>query len=327
MKNKVMFIAIVITVTATVTANAGVILSEYFSGNGDPLNGKTADMFSPEIVNAGGSASWVAYSSFSDDGTVIADGVGPDGRTRAYLNLGSYIDDAKGSVAGKFDLTMTMSLNSGNWLSLGFAQSNTPGGSDFTGVKGMGTIIYRDSVELDMFAGLGTAGGVDGPDNNSGARTLTVSIDVTSATGPGTVTWFDSELGHLGTAALPDSSIGSILITTPTDGCISTISDLTLTGGKIVSSAVDTPLTWTNRDPNTGEDVYVEVYCDQTNPLTTLVAEGLGISSATVDTTVLGTYYWRVDTYRDYVDESNKGPVTTGPVCYFVSVSDAPVSS
>lgn len=222
----VLTIAAVMVTFILASASAGTleIVSEDFSGSGDPINGTKADTFDSAIIAAGGSASWAAYSSFSDDGAVIA-----DGRTRAYLNLGSYIDDAKGSVAGKFDLTMTMSLNSGNWLSLGFAQSNTPGGSDFTGVKGIGTVIYRDSGELDMFAGLGTSGGVDGPDNNSGARTLTISIDVTSATGPGTVSWFDSQLGQLGTTGLPDSSIGSILITTPTGGSSATISNLTLT--------------------------------------------------------------------------------------------------
>lgn len=99
---------------------------------------------------------------------------------------------------------------------------------------------------------------------------------------------------------------------------------------KVISSAVDTPLSWTNlapADPN-NTDVYVKVYCDQNNPPTTLVAEGSGstTSGATVDTTALGTFYWIVDTYLDG-NGTATGDITTGIVYTFESWADAPVES
>ena len=209
---------------AAASANAGVIVAEDFIGSGGLLNATVADTFDAVIVAAGGSATWAANSGFKNNGNVNATG------KSAYLNLGSYINDAKGTATGKFDLTMTISETTGNWLSLGFAKSNTPGkDNNFTRVDSMGTIIYRSRGELDMWGGLGTkAGTVDGPSGISGTRTLTVSLDVTSATEPGTVTWSDSVLGQIGTTSLPDASIGSIFISAATDSG-GTISDLTLT--------------------------------------------------------------------------------------------------
>ena len=41
--------------------------------------------------------------------------------------MGSYIDDAKGTAAGLFELTMTISETTGTaWISLGFGKENTP---------------------------------------------------------------------------------------------------------------------------------------------------------------------------------------------------------
>ncbi len=216
--------------------HSATIIHETFGGTGSALSGTTAEIFNTAIVTAGGSATWNANSNFLDNGTVNN---GAD--AGASLSLGSYVNDAKGTANGKFELTYTVSQTSGAWISLGFSATAAPT-AHFTSDAGAGlaTIIYRgvDTAfgnlgELDMYAGPRTTDAVDGPDGNTGARTLTATIDFTPAAGYdgttdfGTVTWSDSVLGDLGSAALPNSSFGSILISTSkTSG---TISNLTLT--------------------------------------------------------------------------------------------------
>jgi arylsulfatase A len=215
------------------------IVEHAFDGSGSALHGVDVVIeggtFAGGITSAGGSSTWVAAPGFLDNGSVGAS------REAAYLNLGSYINDAKGTANGKFDLTMTISETSGSWISLGFSTLNTPATNfDFTGagVIGLGTIIYRLTGELDMFIGPGTGGSKDGPDGNSGPRTLTVRLDLTPAggfdgvTNFGTVTWTDSGLGavnNLGTAfALPNQPIGAILFSAA-NLASGTVSGLTLT--------------------------------------------------------------------------------------------------
>jgi hypothetical protein len=204
---------------AATSSQAVVLVAENFGGDGSgALNGTSADIFATAITGAGGSATWSAATGFSDNGAVNVS------RLSAHLSLGSYINDAKGTANGKFDLTMTISETTGAWISLGFSTLNTPATTvDFTAASGLGTIVYRDANnELDMWIGPGTGGSTDGPDNNTGPRTLTVSLDLTPAGGYdgvtnfGTVTWTDSGLGavnNLGTAFnLPNQSIGAILV-------------------------------------------------------------------------------------------------------------------
>jgi hypothetical protein len=78
------------------------------------------------------------------------------------------------------------------------------------------------------------------------------------------------------------------------------------------SVAAENPktLSWTNAAPNTpGDDVYVDVYFgkdpnelsdgfDMDVPLTTVPADGMNLSSVTVNASAVDTYYWRVDSYR-----------------------------
>ena len=113
---------------------------------------------------------------------------------------------------------------------MGFVGSSAPSTTgNFTNLNGVATIIYRGqggvaspntSGELDMFGGLTNTNAVDGPDNNTGFRTLTVSLDFTPAGGFdgaanfGTVSWSDSVLGVLGSYTYPTSrSFNSILLT------------------------------------------------------------------------------------------------------------------
>jgi hypothetical protein len=244
MKRQARLSAVLIVLLFAVSANAGVIVAENFGGNGSGgLNGTAADMFSSSIISAGGSATWVASSGFLDNGSVNVN------KEAAYLNLGFYINDAKGTSDGLFVLTMTISETTGTWISVGFGQENTPTTErDFTGgtvvspvptltTNGMGTIIYRVQTaspagELDMFGGPGNQNNVDGPDNNTGSRTLTVTLDLTPAGGYngstnfGKVAWSDSVLGILGSYTYTTArNFGSILITgaTTTTGTISSL--------------------------------------------------------------------------------------------------------
>ena len=207
-------------VLATASANAAIIVVENFGGgSGGTLGGKTADTFDSAITTAGGSATWVAAGNFSDIGVVSVGSA----QGAAYLNLGSYVDDAKGTAAGQFDLTMTISQTAGEWISLGFSTLNTPAtNQNFTSgsTSGIATIIRREvgDDDLDMFGGPLTGNSVAGPEE-TGARTLTVSLDFTPVGGYngagnyGTVTWSDSILGDLGSYTYTsDESFGSILI-------------------------------------------------------------------------------------------------------------------
>lgn len=218
-------------ILAATSANAAVIVAESFGGSGAALNGTAAGTFAAGITSAGGSSTWTAGTDFLDNGVVTDNAA----KSAAYLNLGSYINDTKGTAAGMFELTMTISKTTSTWLSLGFATSNTPGtGGDFTGLSGMGNIIYRADGELDMWAGPGaTFGSNDGPNGNSGARTLTVSLDLTPAGGYngttnfGTVSWSDSGLGDLGSVTYTSAAnFGSILISESASG--GTVSALSL---------------------------------------------------------------------------------------------------
>jgi hypothetical protein len=236
---RIVFLGIMTLVLIAASANAVVIVAENFGGGGSGgLNGTAADTFNPVITAAGGSATWVANSGFLDNGLVSN-----ISRRAAYLNMGSYINNAKGTAKGLFTLTMTISETSGtSWLSLGFGQENTPStDKDFTNASsvgatgttnGLGTIIYRSQTsspagELDMFGGPGSANVIDGPDGNTGPRTLTVALDLTPAGGThGKVTWSDSALGVINSYTYTAArTFNSILITGSTT-C--TISNLTL---------------------------------------------------------------------------------------------------
>ncbi len=202
---------------------AQIIITEGFGGSGAALDGKPADLFNPGIELSGGSSTWRAGDAFFDDGAVVA---GNPISSSAYLNLGSYINDRRGSASGDFALTMSISETTGSWISLGFVRSNSPRlDDDFVNESGVGTIIYRDpNNELDMFAGPSNSGAIDGPNDLVGARTLTVRLDLTPASGYdgetnfGTVTWSDSELGILGSSTYTSQQIyGTVFISEAND--------------------------------------------------------------------------------------------------------------
>jgi hypothetical protein len=220
------------------------LIEESFGGSATALAGKPADAFDSAITLAGGSATWVADDDFRANGVVNGVGAG----AAAYLSLGSYINDAKGTATGKFTLVMTISETTANWLSLGFAAETAPNvlknftntGTGSATTTGVGTIVYRaqnaaaEAGGFDMWGGGTTTGNVDGPDGNSGLRTFTVELDLTPAGGYngtnhfGKVTWFDAALGPLGTFTYNAArSFGAILIT-QANGSTGTISALSL---------------------------------------------------------------------------------------------------
>jgi hypothetical protein len=218
-------------------ATALPLVVENFSSSPATLNGTEADRFAPAIAAAGGSSMWVAAE------THLANGAVSGGQTASYLSLGSYINETKGTNAGRFDLSMTISEVAGTWISLGFAAESAPSTQrNFTNTGlgggttiGTGTILYRaqnfaiEPGELDMFGGPRNANAVDGPGPNAGFRTLTVSLDLTPVGGYdgvfnfGTVTWSDSVLGPIGTYTWSEPvDFSSILITqTASSGMVS----------------------------------------------------------------------------------------------------------
>jgi len=232
---------------------ATVIVSESFGAGA--LNGQTADTYNPAITSAGGGSTWVAASTFAANGVVTA----TDGNSGAYLNLGSYINSAKGMANGKFELTMTISTTTGSWISLGFTTQNAPNiGKNFTNIgagadptNGVATILRRSTTatpanEIDAFhltPTTSTQTQLDGPDGLTGNRTLTIALDFTTlggyngTTNFGTARFFD--IGNNPTTPFQtytyteDRSFGAIFISEAdtTSGLESggTISNLSLT--------------------------------------------------------------------------------------------------
>ncbi len=234
-------------------AQTSIIVSENFNDGTAGLTGLAADTFSPDIVTAGGSATWAASARFLRNGSVITG----TANQSASLDLGNYINNAKGTAAGKFELTVTLSEVTGaasSWISLGFAAEETPNvtknftnsGDGTATTTGLGTILYRSTTatgtssprELDMYGGPENGDPVDGPNDSTGSRTLTVILDLTPAGGYnptannfGTVKWRDSqrptEMGSR-TYTAP-ASFGSLLISNTHANTVGTISALTLT--------------------------------------------------------------------------------------------------
>jgi hypothetical protein len=188
------------------------LVTESFGGSGGALNGTTADTYAAGITAAGGINNWYAGNNIFDNG-----GVNPTAANvnqSAFLLLGNYINTARGTAAGMFDLTMDISsVPAGSWISLGFLTNSTIGASttnsNFSALSGAATVVYRSQAnvipgEFDMYGYKNNVGLLDGPNNNSGTRTLTVRLDFTPAGGYngsdnfGSVYYYDSVLGNLG---------------------------------------------------------------------------------------------------------------------------------
>ncbi len=205
---------------STATA-ATTIVSESFGGTGADLNGTTAEIFASGITTAGGSSTWSASTSFNDDGSLVS-----GNNQGAYLNMGTYINDTKGTASGLLTFSVIInSLPDSAWAGFGFFVGNTPSiNENFTNAlaSGSGTIIWRNTdSELDGFAGPGSSNGVDGPNGVTAVpQLLTIVLDLTTHDNTsdfGTVSFFQGD--GTGTAFgshayTSDISFGSIGLST-----------------------------------------------------------------------------------------------------------------
>ncbi|MES2981379.1 MAG: PEP-CTERM sorting domain-containing protein [Verrucomicrobiota bacterium] len=175
LKIKNHFLAALLTACFTAPfSHAAILVTETFGGTGSGgLNGTTADTFNAAITTAGGSSTWAADGSLLDNGTINTASVG--NRVSAHLNLGTYINDAKNTAAGKFVLTTTITTTTGNWLSVGFAQTGNTG-SNFSVNTGYGNILVRATGDIDQYRGANTGNEVTANDTIIGNTNQTVTI-------------------------------------------------------------------------------------------------------------------------------------------------------
>jgi hypothetical protein len=186
-----LILAVAVNVAVATSAHANVIVAESFGGNATTnLNGITAGTFAAGITSAGGNATWVANTAYKADGSITGR------RVSAYLDLGSYVNDAKGTANGIFVLEASLALPTstlnGTWASLGFAGENAPSltrafnnnGSGTGSTTGYANMLYRTDGDIDQFAGAGSGNQV-APDDiqYSGNRTLRVTLDLTPTGG------------------------------------------------------------------------------------------------------------------------------------------------
>ena len=184
------FITVIIFTNSLI---AQVIVSEDFSGAGD-LSGNTTDTFNSAITTAGGSSTWAASNVFNADGSIDS---GANDRN-AYLDLGSYINDAAGTSTGSFTLSVDFSgPSTDTWVGLSFFDSSVVIADNFVNGGGHGTLIYRNNGDVDGFAGPGTANApAEDGGTFAGAQTLSIELDLTTAGGYnrtsnfGTITFF-----------------------------------------------------------------------------------------------------------------------------------------
>lgn len=219
---------------ATVLQAQILIVEENFGGGGGPLDTTSAETFAPAITTAGGSSTWSARSDYRDDGSLSGTAGGS-----AYLNVGSYINDSKGSAVAFFTATVTISgpsTGNSSYLAFGFFEPNTPDtNQSFTqaGTEGMGILIYRNTGELDGFAGPANTNNVDGPNSQTGSQTLSFDLDLTDWNGTdnfGSITFYDGSGTSFGTHEYTvTESWGSIGLTKNLNGGGATFSNFTLT--------------------------------------------------------------------------------------------------
>lgn len=179
-----------LTFLTAASASATVIITENFGGLlADDLSSTSADTFATGITTAGGSSTWVAKTDFRANGSVVGTGTATNRAGSAYLNIGTYINDAKNTANGKFVLTATISsVTGGSWLALGFATQTAPNTlRNFTNAalgtgntQGYANMAYRPNGDIDQWMGLGSLNQVASDDTLfTGNRTLTITLDFT----------------------------------------------------------------------------------------------------------------------------------------------------
>ena len=174
-----------ILATATV-ANAQVIVSEAFDGPASPsqvnLTGTTADTFAASIATAGGSSTWSASSRYKTSGAITSPGTG---NSSAFLYLGSYINDTKGTDAGIFEFSVTLSddPSSASWLGIAIFGSVADTSDHFVDNDATAAMIYRQDGDIDPFANGSSNSPTEDGGSFSGSQTFTMTLDLTTAGG------------------------------------------------------------------------------------------------------------------------------------------------
>jgi len=162
-----------------------VLISEDFNGpDATNLTGKTPTSLDSSLAGetwqgpVGGSAPF----DFEQNGDIDA------GSNTTYVDVGSIINDAKGTANGVFTLSANFaSAPTGNWFAIGF-YTNAQAGSAGT-VGNQAGILFRDNGDLE-----GWSGTIVSPDFATGISTETISVELDlstwdNATDFGTITF------------------------------------------------------------------------------------------------------------------------------------------
>ncbi|HBR95471.1 MAG TPA: hypothetical protein DEA90_15020 [Opitutae bacterium] len=191
MISKQIILPLALSVGGTLSAEFVLVSDDFGGSSADSLNGASADTFNSAVASAGGSATWVAGTEFNADGSV------DNGNTKqtAYLGLGSYVNDLKGSEDAIFTLEATMGINgsgsNGDRLTLGFFRSELPSysidGTFYTNDRGALTFNLRESnagSESDVYVGYGVDGGHNvGTYSGIGTYKFTTIVDLSTHNG------------------------------------------------------------------------------------------------------------------------------------------------
>lgn len=216
-------------ISSLATAQTTLVEHNYTGSASTLLDGTTIDTYDSALTIAGGSSTWKAEGDQGAPWTGFkADGSAAVFRSNASINLGSYINAAKGATDGIFELTATMAKVSANYASLGFGVDNEPltrnepaGGTsqlfNNAGSFGVSTVVYRSNGGVDLFGGRSLAGAIDdAATGQTGAQTFTIRVDL--STWDGSNDWgnvsFSQNGSQIGSHTYgQDQDFGSILMT------------------------------------------------------------------------------------------------------------------
>jgi hypothetical protein len=161
-------------------SSGAILLSDDFSGLASAgLNGTTPDI-------TVGSTTWVADTQYGADGSALATTT-----RRAYLTLGSLIDDNRGNAGAIYTLSATLNVSSGTttrWEAIGFWDEDAPA-NNFASTPSDGTawMLRRDNSQIRVFRGPRTASGLTestaSPNNVVGTVDFRISLDLSDWNG------------------------------------------------------------------------------------------------------------------------------------------------
>ncbi|MCC5807971.1 MAG: PEP-CTERM sorting domain-containing protein [Opitutales bacterium] len=180
MKTKTFLTLLTLAATGlSFTSHAAIVLVEdTFGGTGDTnLAGTSPGTFDSAIADAGGTGTWAGHSWFKADGTVTA--WGNFGR-RVWLDLGDYINDAKGTSNGLFTLTVTMSQpTEAGFVSGGFFFAGGDQNITFAN-RGLASASHNNNNDGNdnYYMGPGTANSNDPGNLTDTVVTFTTELDL-----------------------------------------------------------------------------------------------------------------------------------------------------